>query len=120
MSDISIKLEFVNYHLSDDQVMCFDQKNGISISCISLNNLASHALHNITELLDEGDSLIIEIKTRDKETLERFKGYAEERADRRASKRLEERIESIAKDIINSHEIYQTTQHYDPDTIKGE
>ena len=86
MSDIRIRLEFPNYNSSASDGLCFDDQDGKCISRDGLNNWVMSALCNTEDMMSDGDSLIIEIQTRDKETLKRFKRYAEEREDKRVDK----------------------------------
>lgn len=98
MSDIKIKLEFVNYNSSAPDGLCFNDKNNTGVSRESLNSLAMNALHNAEELLNDGDSLIITIETEDKEKLERHKKWEEEREEKRVSRLVGEKLASLIKE----------------------
>jgi hypothetical protein len=113
MSDIKIKLEFVNYNSSAPDGLCFNDKNNTGVTRESLNSLAMNALHNTEELLNDGDSLIITIGTEDKEALERRKSYREEKEEKRVNKLVEERLASLLKQRGDSKKILELPQRHE-------
>lgn len=98
MSDIRIRLEFPNYNSSQPDGLCFDDQDGKCISREGLNNLVMTALCSTEDMMSDGDRLVIEIHTDDKERLKRFKENREEREEKQVSRLVEERLASLLKE----------------------